>query len=170
MLLAAIASSTLTNYQGNAVQSNRQKWHQEFQQLGQDLQAGNLSAAQSDFTTLQQLSPQNAATSGADSSSLAQVFSQLGSDLQAGNATAAEQDYSNIQQQMPSRTARGHHHHAHPAAGSDLAQLMQQLGQALQAGNLSNAQQAYAGLQQQLQLLGEAATGQSNSSSVAVSA
>jgi len=170
MSLAAIASSTLTNYQSESVLSNRQKWHQEFQQLGQDLQSGNLSAAQSDFATLQQLSPQNATTSNADSSSLAQAFSQLGTDLQAGNTTAAEQDYSNIQQHMPSRTARGHHHHSHPADGSGLAQLMQQLGQALQAGNLSNAQQAYTGLQQQLQLLGEPATGQSNSGSVAVSA
>ncbi len=169
MSLAGIASSTLMNYRGESVQSNRQKWQQEFQQLGQDLQSGDLSAAQSDFTALQQLSPQINATASAQSSGpLAQAFSQLGTDLQAGNTTAAQQDYSNVQQQMASRTARGHHHHR--SGGGDLTQLVQQLGQALQAGNLSGAQQAYTSLQQQVQLLGEADTSQSQSGSVAVTA
>lgn len=168
MSLAGIASSTLMNYRGESVQRNRQKWQQEFQQLGQDLQSGNLSAAQSDFTALQQLSPQINATASAQSSGpLAQAFSQLGTDLQAGNTTAAQQDYSNVQQQMASRTARGHHHHH---SGGDLTQLVQQLGQTLQAGNLSGAQQAYTSLQQQVQLLGEADTSQSQSGSVAVTA
>lgn len=169
MSLTGIASSALMNYQGESVQSNRQKWQQEFQQLGQDIQSGNLSAAQTDFTTLQQLSPQiNATASTASSSSLAQAFSQLGTDLKAGNTTAAQQDYSSVQQQLVSRTARGHHH-VHPGGG-DLTQLVQQLGQALQAGNLSGAQQAYTTLQQQLQSLGEGQTGQSQSGNVTVSA
>ena len=40
----------------NGMFSQFEQVQQEFQQLGQDLTAGNLSAAQSDFANLQQLS------------------------------------------------------------------------------------------------------------------
>lgn len=59
----------------------------EFQQLGQDLQSGNLTAAQSDFTTLSQnLSSANpGSTTNANYTTaggvLAKVFAQLGQDL-----------------------------------------------------------------------------------------
>ncbi len=53
MSLSGISSSNLFSYENQSVQNNMQQFQQEFQQLGQDLQSGNLSAAQSDFTTLQ---------------------------------------------------------------------------------------------------------------------
>lgn len=174
MSIASIASSTLMHYVGQYTQGSRTKWQQGLQQLGQDLQAGNLSAAQSDFAALQQLNPQiSSAASTQSGNSVAQDFSQLGKDLQAGNTSAAQQDYVHLQQDV-SATASGahvHHHHHHGGSGSnDFSQLLQQVGLALQGGNLSAAQQAYTTLQQQIQVLGQSGTESSQSGSVAVSA
>jgi outer membrane protein assembly factor BamD (BamD/ComL family) len=84
---------------------------QAFQQLSQDLKAGNLSAAQSDYSTLQQ-DFQSRATqvsgghhhhlrdggSGpSQSNPISTLFSQLGTALQAGNLTAAQTAYSTLQ-------------------------------------------------------------------------
>jgi hypothetical protein len=174
MSVASIASNTLLHFSTQATQSNRQKWQQGLQQLGQDLQSGNLSAAQSDFATLQQLTPQvGSAASSQSNSPIAQEFNQLGTDLQAGNTTAAQQDFQQIQQQVsPTASGAVHHHHHHGGGGgggNDLSQMLQQLGQELQAGNLSGAQQAYTVLQQQLESLGQTGqTASSTSGSVAV--
>ena len=66
MSISGILSSSLNSLDTTSVQSKFQQFHQiqqEFHQLGQDLQSGNLSAAQSDFATLQQLQPQSGTTS-----------------------------------------------------------------------------------------------------------
>lgn len=151
-----------TNYfaQQQAVQNNQQQFLQEFQQLGKDLTAGNLSAAQSDFATLQQTGPQS--NSSLVNDPIAQAFNQLGQDLQAGNTTAAQQDYTNLQKdfQNTPRQATGHHRHAHTEtegpggsgnADTQIANLFQQLGQDLQSSNLAGAQQAYNSLLQDFQ-------------------
>ena len=158
MSVAGISSSNLFNYSTQSVQNKMQQFQKEFQQLGQDLQSGNMSAAQSDFATLQQYAPQTNSTSSSQSNSpIAQEFSQLAKDIQSGNASAAQQDYSTIQQDMQSHAAEGHHHHHSSGGGggeggqSAVSQLMSQLGQALQSGNLSSAQQAYSTLQQEFQ-------------------
>lgn len=171
MSIASIASSTLLHYSGQATQSNRQKWQQGLQQLGQDLQSGNLSAAQTDFATLQQLSPQiGSASSTQRNSAIAQEFTQLGTDVKAGNTTAAQQDFQQIQQQV-SPTAAGtvhhHHHHVQQIGRDDVTQALQQLGQQLQAGNLAGAQTAYTALQQQLQSWGQAGAASTPSSTSA---
>ncbi|MGB2602707.1 MAG: hypothetical protein WBC78_03890 [Candidatus Sulfotelmatobacter sp.] len=159
MSVSGISSSNL--YETESVQNNFQKAQQEFQQLGKDLQSGNLSAAQSDFATLQNLLPQSSSTSSQNSSPIAQAFSQLAKDLQSGNLSAAQQDFTTIQQdfqnqvsqtQSQTQTTQGHHHHHHGGGeSSDLSQLFEQLGTALQSGNLSAAQQAFSTLQQQFQ-------------------
>ena len=139
--------------------SQLQQFQQELQQLGKDLQAGNLSAAQADFATLQQNAPSSSATASAQSSNpIVQAFNQLGKDLQSGNLSAAQQDYSTIQQDAQSQNPRVHHHHHHGGGGdpsgsqqNTIAQEFSQLSQALQAGNLSAAQQAYSTLQQSFQ-------------------
>jgi hypothetical protein len=53
MSVPGISGGRLYNTQ--SVQSNAQQFRQEFQQVGQDLQSGNLSASQSDLATLQNL-------------------------------------------------------------------------------------------------------------------
>jgi outer membrane protein assembly factor BamD (BamD/ComL family) len=174
MSVSGISSSSLFNYENQNVQNKTQQMQQEFQQLGKDLQSGNLSAAQSDFATLQQLQPQTSSTSSAQSGNpIAQEFNQLATDLKSGNLSAVQQDYSAIQQDVQSRGAQGHHHH-HSSGGSgasEISQLMSQLGQALQSGNLSTAQQAYNSLLQDFQQSsGATSPSSSQSSSASVSA
>jgi outer membrane protein assembly factor BamD (BamD/ComL family) len=179
MSVSGIASN-FYGFNSQNVQNRMQQIQQEFQQLGSDLQSGNLSAAESDYTTLEQLVPQNntsstsslTSTSSSQSSNpLEQAFSQLGQDLQSGNLSAAQQDYENIRQDMQSQTqqAQGHGHHHHHGGGSDeqnsISQLFQQLGQELQSGNLSAAQQSYNTLAQDLQSFGVSSTQSSQSAS-----
>jgi outer membrane protein assembly factor BamD (BamD/ComL family) len=181
MSVSGISSSSLFNTSG--VQSLFQQFQQTFQQLGQDLQSGNLSAAQSDFATLQNLGSQNSTATSQNNSPIAQAFSQLAKDLQSGNLSAAQQDFSTIQQDFQNQSvqgqtvsAQGHHHHHGGGGSSEISQLLDQLGTALQSGDLSTAQQAYASLAQQFQpsspssgVTSQTAT-QSNSSGVSISA
>jgi hypothetical protein len=78
-----------------SAKSNAQSFQQEFQQLGQDLQSGNLSQAQSDLASLQ-TSNVPALSSFSSSNGLASAFSQLAIDLRSGNLSAARQDYTTI--------------------------------------------------------------------------
>jgi len=80
---------------------------QAFDQLGQDLQSGNLSGAQKDYATIQQdLQTQLSQThhhhhhhsGGSGQSQVSQLFSQLGQDLQSGNLSGAQSDFSSLQQ------------------------------------------------------------------------
>ena len=158
MTVASIFSTLLNSGAQNAQSQNRaqpQGFQQEFQQLGQDLQSGNLSAAQSDFATLQQsgMLPNSTAASTA-SNSIAQEFTQLSQDLKAGKLSSAQQDYAALKQDFQSHSLQhsGRHHYQSGSNGSDpISQLMGQLGQALQTGNLTSAQQAYSSLQQDFQ-------------------
>jgi outer membrane protein assembly factor BamD (BamD/ComL family) len=177
MSVSGISSTNFFNSSTQSVQSNMQKFRKEFQQLGQDLQSGNISAAQSDFAALQQMGPQGSSTSSTQSNSrVAQELSQLSQDLQSGNISAAQQDYTTLQQDFQSHTSQAGGHHHHSSSGSDsnsISQLLNQLGQALQTGNLSAAQQAYATMQQTMQQFdtsGTASTTPQASGSVAASA
>jgi|SRR5580704_4681289 cell division septum initiation protein DivIVA len=158
MSVSGISSSSLFDLLGTeSVQSQKQQLQQEIQQLGKDLAAGNLSAAQADFATLQKDAPQaTAAASSASNNPIAQAFQKLAQDLQSGNLSAAQQDFSTIQQDVQAQGGGGHHHHSHGQGSSGaqqnpLAQLFSELGQALQSGNLTAAQQAYTTLQQDFQ-------------------
>jgi hypothetical protein len=164
MSISGIQSSVTNPYQPvvNSVQ-------QEVQQLGRDLKSGNLSAAQSDFATLQQAFSQSAATSGTASngtyetatSPFEQAFNQLTSDLKSGNLSAAQKDFSTVQQDLKGpgihTTNPSHHHHGGggwSAASTDQNSLLKDLnlvGQSLATSSLTGAQQAYTTLQQQLQ-------------------
>jgi outer membrane protein assembly factor BamD (BamD/ComL family) len=182
MSVSGISSSSLFNYSTQDVQSKMKQIQQEFQQLGQDLQSGNLSAAQADFAALQQLLPQNNSTSSTQSNNpIAQAFSQLSQDLQSGNLSAAQQDYLTIQQDFQNQAAQtqGHHHHSGGggSGSSAISQLFEQLGQALQSGNLSTAQQVFSSLQQEFQQLSQSSglsstqsSSQSSSSRISVNA
>jgi outer membrane protein assembly factor BamD (BamD/ComL family) len=162
MSIAGILSSSLFNQNSQAITSSQQSFQKEFQQLGQALQSGNLSAAQADFATLQQNSPSASATASASTSNPAALaFNQLGKDLQSGNLSAAQQDFSNIQQNVQSQGTQAHHHHHHHGGGgagggeqSNITQEFAQLGQDLQSGNVSAAQQAYSAVQQSFAAFG----------------
>lgn len=153
-------SSNLFDSINQTNQNQMQQLQKEFQQLGQDLQSGNLSAAQSDFVTLQQLGPQNSSTSAQNNSPIAQAFNQLAQGLKSGNISGAQQDFAQIQQALQNQASptRGHHHrHGGEGGRNAISQLFDQLGQALQSGNLSGAQTAYNSLVQEFQQLGQGA-------------
>jgi len=163
MTVASIFS-TLLNGSAQAVQGQSQNqnqtqaqgFQQEFQKLGQDLQTGNLSAAQTDFATLQQsgMLPSSTTAAAVTGNSIAQEFNQLSQDLKAGKLSSAQQDYSALKQDFQSHSIqnRGRHHYQSNSTGTDpFSQSMGALGQALQSGNLTSAQQAYSTLQQEFQ-------------------
>jgi len=161
MSISGILGSSSNQYQ----LSSSNLFQQDLQQLGQALQSGNLSSAQSEFATLQAAFSQPATTSSTTSNSSAtsnpitQAFNQLGSDLQSGNLSAAQKDYSTVQQDLQNNLSTSHFHHHHHSSGgggnsnsqNSLLQDLNQLGQSLTSSNLSSAQQAYSTLQQQLQ-------------------
>ena len=163
------------------VQNRFQQIKQDFQQLGQDLQSGNLPQAQSDFTALQQLVPgqQQNATAGTQATAqsqgpISQAVAQLGQDLKSGNLTAAQSDFTTLQQdirQQQSTGGGGHHHHFHAdnsqpsSQQSGIASLFASLGQSLQSGNLTAAQQTYSTLQQDFLQFSNGASVGANSTS-----
>lgn len=154
MSVAGILSTAAFSLGAQIFQNRAQKLKQEFQQLGQDLQSGNLSAAQGDFATIQKMKPQppeGSSSQGADT--IGQDFNQLATDLKSGQITAAQQDFTKLQQDFQGQSTQTHrHHHQAPNNSSDaIAQLFTQLGLALQSGNLSVAQQAYSTMLQDFQ-------------------
>jgi hypothetical protein len=105
MSVLGIANAVISQFEALASRGNSHQLHHGFQQLAQDLQSRNLSQAQSDFASLQQLlpgNPQNLAVpsiSGTQKTDpLASAVSQLAKDLQSRNLAAAKQAYSTLQQ------------------------------------------------------------------------
>jgi hypothetical protein len=155
MSVVGILSSLFTNTTLQNVSSKKQQFQAEFKQLGQDLQSGNLAAAQTDFAALQKDAPQLTASSQ-QSGPIALELEQLAQDLQSGNTTAARQDFANIQQSFQNQAPQPHHHHHGGGVQeqSSVSQLFAELVQDLQAGNQAAALQAYAGLQNAFQAFG----------------
>ena len=163
MSLVGIAATSF--FSGAIAQSshNKLKAQQEFQQIGQDIRAGNLAQAQTDLATLQKdfprIQPSSTNSPQNPAATIPQVLQKLSQDLGTGNLSAAQTDFSNLQistQQIAGRVP--HHHHPHgatsdatPTSSPDITQLFSQLGQALQSGNIASAQQSYAGLLQDFQ-------------------
>jgi len=181
MSISAILNSSSNQYQIGAASN---PYQQKIQQLGQALQSGNLSAAQSDFATLQASFSQPATTAGSTSTGstsnpVAQAFNQLSTDLQSGSLSAAQKDFSTVQQDLQNNLSSNHfHHHHHLSSGggsgdssnqNSLLQDLNQIGQSLTSSNLAGAQQAYATLQQQLQQFALGSEGSSQLSNMPLS-
>ena len=108
MSVLGIASTALSQL-GN-IQSKFQQVQGEFKTLGQDLKAGNLAQAQTDFVTLSQ-----SVTSQLTSSSpVAKAVNAVGQALQSGDLTAAQQAFASIPPTMVGPSAV-HHHHTPPS-------------------------------------------------------
>jgi hypothetical protein len=162
MSVSAILSSA---YNQPQIGSSNNPYQQSTSQLGKDLQSGNLSAAQSDFASLQAAFSQPSTTMGASTtpatqstaSPIAQAFNQLSSDLQSGNLSAAQKDFSTVQQDLQSRgrpmpiISRYLGGASNSGSQTSLLQDLNQIGQSLSSTSQTGAQQAYASLQQELQ-------------------
>jgi len=164
MSVSGILSSSFLQNQLSAFSS---PYKQDMQKLSQDLQSGNLSAAQSEFAALKGAFSQPAtstgtvsspSTSGASTSNpVAQAFNQLGTDLQSGNLSAAQKDLSRVQQDLHNNLSTSHfNHRISGGSGNSGGQnsLLQDLNLGspnFTASNLAGAQQTYATLEQQMQ-------------------
>ena len=177
MSISGITSSNFfQSLDSTSLESNFQTFKKDFQQLGQDLQSGNLSQAQADFAAMESPTQPVSSSSQSSSTSLSSAFQHLATDLQSGNLTAAQSDYSTIQQdlQQQSSSVQHHHHHHHaPSQSSDsqnpINSLFSELGQALQSGNLSAAQAAYTSLQQEFEQLTPGASSSTSNSTTSSS-
>jgi outer membrane protein assembly factor BamD (BamD/ComL family) len=159
-MISAISNNpaSWTNISQSTLPHNNVRLRENIGQLGEDLQSGNLSAAQQDFATLQQTGSQSTSPNSTQSNNpITHAFNQLAVDLQSGNVSGAQQAYSNIQQDFQTQGQTGqtgqaeghvHRHHHGGGASSEASQLFEQLGQELQTGSLSTAQQTYSSLLQ----------------------
>jgi hypothetical protein len=127
MSIAAISSNTQT--QAALLQGLLQGSRAQFQKLAQDLQSGNVSAAQQDLAQLASSSnaspsvvPVNSSTDPVVLSSatlkINQDLNTLGSDLKSGNLSGVQQAYASLQQDLQGSISTGQvHQHRHHAAG-----------------------------------------------------
>jgi hypothetical protein len=105
----------------------------ELQQLGSDLQSGNLSAAQQDYVTLSKSGP---LANTQSTNPLVQALQAVGTALQGGNLTTAQQAFTTFQQavQQQGEQAQGaggqHHHHFHRGGGGSGGEVNSELSQA----------------------------------------
>jgi|SRR5208337_882366 len=145
-------SLTDSSYQTN-LQTAFTQVQNDFKQLGQALQSGDLAGAQSAFATLQQdMQSIGQSQSGQQQSNL----SALANALQSGDLEAAQKAFAALQ-------PKHHHHHSGRAqsAGGDssgsstINSDFNALATALQSGDLSGAQSAFATLQQDMQNIGQ---------------
>lgn len=174
MSISSVGSSSLLSqlYVSQSTQNNQSQFQQiqtDFNQLGQDLQSGNLTQAQQDFATLQQALPsgQTQQTQQNSASPVTQAFTALSQALQSGDLQGAQTAFTTLQQdiqqvqQQGSGSGQVHHHHHHGGNGSQgassangqgntIATAFSALSQALQSGDLAGAQSAFATLQQDL--------------------
>lgn len=112
MVISTTSVANPFDHAASMARQMSQSVRQEFEQLGRDLQMGNLKAAQSDFATIQGSAPFSHPYSNASSNpsqatansqgldAVRQAFNQLSQDLRAGNIAAARQDYSSLQQDL----------------------------------------------------------------------
>ncbi len=167
MTVNSISSSNVTQMNdAQYYQDQLQKIRNGVQQLGADLQAGNVSQAQSDYTLLSQNLP------GSQNNTLSQDFSALGQALQSGNLSDAQTAYATLLQDLQKTHHHHHHHHSANAQAASqqsnpIAQAFDALGKALQSGDLSTAQQAYSTIVQDLQQYGLNVAAVSTSSAAA---
>jgi hypothetical protein len=116
----SIAAITAGSSQLCALQHQYQQVRSQFKQLGQHLQGGNLTKAQSDFVTLSQA----AASQLGGSSAIAQALNSVGQSLQSGDLSGAQQAFSSLTKVGPCAVPQ----HSHvPPMGGKLSEGLEQL-------------------------------------------
>jgi hypothetical protein len=92
-----MSTAAVSTLQPSTYTSYLQQRQSDLQQLGQDLQAGDLTDAQTEYNTIQSLG-QNGPFNG-DAFSLSdrqQDFNALGQEIQSGNLTGAQQAFAQL--------------------------------------------------------------------------
>lgn len=94
MSTAALSANLFSQGTSEYIQQRRA----DMQQLGQDLESGNLSAAQQDFSNLQSLAQSGPFSGNAFlNNTRQQDFTQIGQDLQSGDLADAQQAFSQLE-------------------------------------------------------------------------
>ncbi|MCG6537950.1 MAG: hypothetical protein L7F78_25365 [Syntrophales bacterium LBB04] len=113
-------SSTTDLSQTNSAQTKFEQVKNDFLQLGQALQSGDLITAQQAFAALQQLIPNLSAGSQAqngqqDSSQnpFLSDINAIGKALQSGDLTSAKAAFAKLQEDIQSAQKLHHHRHHH---------------------------------------------------------
>ncbi len=160
---SGITSSLFSQILGSPSAANQ--FATDLNQLGQDLQTGNLPAAQSDFVTLSQ-DAQNGATSStqansesgiaaslltaltsspSSSNSFVNELNQIGTDLQSGNLSAAQGDMLSLESTILAAASSGSSAVSTPTASAASSNptsamgLIQAIVQAMSSGDTSDA-------------------------------
>ncbi|HEX5392168.1 MAG TPA: hypothetical protein VFW68_02750 [Rhodocyclaceae bacterium] len=129
MTVSNIATSNASSVGQSNWKSTIQQGREDFQQLLQAMQAGDVSAAQQSYAALQQLTTPasststdssgtgvNAATATSQSTAMGgnavlSDWNQLGQALQSGNTSSAQSAFSQLQKDLQAAAGQGHHHH-----------------------------------------------------------
>jgi len=108
MSISSVSATTTPVYQAPPQNGIRQN----FQQLAQALQSGDLSNAQAAYASLiQNLPHQNPNGSSTSNNPFQQAIASIGSALQSGDLKGAQQALQTLQSQM--KGAHHGHHHRH---------------------------------------------------------
>jgi hypothetical protein len=170
MSISALSYNLITDLLQQQQQNPLQQMRKDFSQLASALQSGNLSAAQSDYSKIQQLMQQNGSalsTGSTSANSVQKDFSALGQALKSGDIGQAQTAFSQMQKdfqatRQASIVAPAAEDQYVPSTSQQQAlsvkqQVQQdyaQLTSSLQSGDLTGAQSAFASLQQALQSQG----------------
>lgn len=97
------AAAITANWGNQQASSYFQQRRTDMQQLSQDLQSGNLTAAQQDFSALQTLGQSGPLANGDvfKASNREQDFSAVGQALQSGDLAGAQQAFAQLQSTFP---------------------------------------------------------------------
>jgi len=120
---------------------------QDFQSLAQALSVGDLSAAQSAFSALQQTFPaagqdQSVQGGSSPSQSMQSAIQALGQALSQGNLPAAQNAFASLQQGLQQSQGQGqvhgHHHHHHHGGASQPSTALTTTGDTTTSGGSVN--------------------------------
>jgi len=125
MSVIGISSTSIAAQPG--LLASFQQRRNDFQQLAQSLQSGDLAGAQAAFTDLTNLSQNSKAGAQSPTSQIGQDFAAIGQALQSGDLAGAQQAFATFQQDVKSAFQRPtqnlppapqqpfvqHHHHHH---------------------------------------------------------
>ena len=147
MTVSGISTSTDLN-QTSSAQTKFRQVKNDFQQLGQALQSGDLNAAQQAFAALQQLIPNLSSGSqaqngqqGSSQNPLLADLNAIGKALQSGDLSAAKSAFAKLQQDVQSVSHKGHHHRHHKTGGAQNS-LASFLGNSSQTNGTSSTSQS----------------------------
>jgi len=116
-------SPSYSPYQTNETQNPFLQIRKNVEQMGQALNSGDLTAAQTAYSSLRQLLPSSTADQEqtgqqVNQSAFSADFDALGQALQSGDLAKAQEAFARLQQDAQSAQKGHHHHHHHKAVAS----------------------------------------------------